>query len=80
MGSSSGRGVSGTALTPTPGSPDGSINTVMSSGIHSCQIISLPGSAALCLEADPAGKFVFAADTGEGLLYALHLAGGGNHG
>lgn len=44
------------------------------------QVLSLPGRGALSLEADPEGKFVFAADTGEGLLYALHLAEGGRKG
>lgn len=42
-------------------------------GLLPLQVLSLPGRGALSLEADPGGKFVFAADTGEGLLYALHL-------
>lgn len=44
------------------------------------QVLSLPGHGALSLEVDPGGKFVFAADTGEGLLYALHLAEGTHQG
>ncbi len=43
-------------------------------GLLPLQVLSLPGHGALSLEADPGGKFVLAADTGEGLLYALHLA------
>eukprot|EP00752_Nemacystus_decipiens_P016776 g15013.t1 len=49
-------------------------------GLLPLQVLSLPGRGALSLEADPEGKFVFAADTGEGLLYALHLAEGGQKG
>lgn len=41
------------------------------------QVLSFSGRGALSLEVDPRGEFVFAADTGRGLLYALHLAGGG---
>lgn len=44
------------------------------------QVLSLPGRGALSLEVDPGGEFVFAADTEEGLLYALHLAEGGQKG
>ena len=43
-------------------------------GLLPLQVLSLPGRGALSLQADPGGKFVFAADTGEGLLYALHLS------
>lgn len=43
-------------------------------GLAPSQVLSLPGRGALSLEADPGGKFVFAADTREGLLYALHLS------
>lgn len=44
------------------------------------QVVSLPGRGALSLEVDPGGEFVFAADTEEGLLYALHLAEGSQQG
>ena len=49
-------------------------------GLLPLQVLSLPGRGALSLEVDPEGAFVFAADTGEGLLYALHLKAGGQKG
>lgn len=45
-------------------------------GLLPLQVLSLPGQGALSLEMDPRGDFVFAADAGEGLLYALHLGEG----
>ncbi|CAM9143567.1 unnamed protein product, partial [Choristocarpus tenellus] len=47
------------------------------------QTVCLEGSGpgvALSLEADPKGQLIMVADTGEGLLYALHLADGGSSG
>lgn len=45
-------------------------------GLLPLQELHLPGAGPLSLEMDPKSNFIFAADAGEGLLYALHLGGG----
>lgn len=40
------------------------------------QEVSIRGKGPLTLDADPGGEFLFAAESCEGLLYALHLTEG----
>lgn len=68
--------VAPTRFPSSPNSPAGGARADGLERLLPLQEVSLPGRGALALEMDPGGDFVFAADTVEGLLYALHLGEG----